>query len=133
MKNTLIILLCFIFILSFTACGASSFENSKADREKVVDLILNGDLEVAENGVVTLPDDLKDLSDSGECLVVEFNSRSAIYFFTSRGILGESRGYVYVSDRIDWKDYVNEDEYVGSEDWIEVEELEANWYSVKTE
>jgi len=33
----------------------------------------------------------------------------------------------------DWKDYVNEDKYTGTEDWIDIEEIETNWYSVKTE
>jgi hypothetical protein len=103
------------------------------DREKVVDLILDESVEIAENGLVTLPDEFKNLSDTGECLIVEFQDQSAIYFFEFRGILGESRGYVYVTDQIDWKDYVNEDKYIGTEDWIDIEEIETNWYSVKTE
>ena len=83
--------------------------------------------------MVTLPDEFKNLSDTGECLIVEFEDQSAIYFFEFRGILGESRGYVYVTDQIDWKDYVNEDKYTGTQDWIDIEEIETNWYSVKTE
>ena len=83
--------------------------------------------------MVTLPDEFKNLSDTGECLIVEFQDQSAIYFFEFRGILGESRGYVYVTDQIDWKDYVNEDKYTGTQDWIDIEEIETNWYSVKTE
>lgn len=133
MKKYFALFLCMVLIFSLTACGVASFEKCKEDREKVVDLILNEEVEIAENGLVTLPDDIKDVSDTGECVIVEFQEQSAIYFFEVRGILGESRGYVYVTDRIDWKDYVNEDEYVGSMDWFDIEELEVNWYSVKTE
>ena len=116
-----------------SACGVSSFDDCKEDREKVVDLILDESVEIAENGLVTLPDEFKNLSDTGECLIVEFQDQSAIYFFEFRGILGESRGYVYVTDQIDWKDYVNADKYTGTQDWIDIEEIETKWYSVKTE
>ena len=133
MKKYFALFLCMVLILSLTACGVAPFEKCKEDREKVVDLILNEEVEIAENGLVALPDDIKDISDTGECVIVEFQEQSAIYFFEVRGISGESRGYVYVTDRIDWKDYVNEDEYVGSMDWFDIEELETNWYSVKTE
>ena len=40
---------------------------------------------------------------------------------------------MYVTDQIDWKDYVNEDKYTGTQDWIDIEEIETNWFSVKTE
>ena len=136
MKKMLSVLLCIILLFSLTACGqadgVTSFEKGKDDREKVEGLVLNGDVAVAENGVVTLPDDLKKLSDTGECIITEFQEQSAIYFFTFRGILGESKGYVYVTDQIDWHDYVNEDEYVGTMDRTDIEELGTNWYSVKT-
>ncbi len=133
MKKIIILLLCLILTFTLSACGVSSFEEGKAEREKVVDLILDGSVKIAENGLVTLPDEMKDLSDTGECLIVEFQEQSAIYFFEFRGILGESRGYVYVTDQIDCKDYVKEDKYTGTEAWIDVEEVETNWYSVKTE
>ena len=132
MKKLFALMLCLIILFSLTSCGVDSFEKGKQDRQEVVDLIIDGDVEIAENGLVTLPDDLKNISDTGECCIVEFRGHTALYFFTYRGILGESRGYVYVSDRIDWKDFINEDEYVASPDWVDVEELENNWYSVKT-
>ncbi len=123
----------FLIVCSLSACGVVSFEEGKADREKVVDLILDGSMNIAENGVITLPTEMKALSDTGECQIVEFNGRSAIYFFEACGILGESSGYVYVTDRIFWKDYVNEDVYTGTLYWYDVEQIESNWYSVKTE
>jgi len=133
MKRIFPLLLCMILIFTVSACGVSSFDDCKEDREKVVDLILDESVEIAENGLVTLPDEFKNLSDTGECLIVEFQDQSAIYFFEFRGILSESRGYVYVTDQIDWKDYVNADKYTGTQDWIDIEEIETNWYSVKTE
>lgn len=133
MKRTFALLLCLTITFILSACGVSSFEDCKEDREKVVDLILEESVEIAENGVVTLPDEFKNLSDTGQCVIVNFQGQSAIYFFEFRGILGESRGCVYVTDQIDWKDYVNEDKYTGTQDWIDIEEIETNWYSVKTE
>ena len=133
MKKLFALLPCLVFLFVFSACGVSSFEEFKEEREKVVDLILDGNVEIAENGLITLPDELKDISDTGECEIVEFQDQTAIYFFEFRGILGESRGYVYVTDQIDWENYVNEDKYTGTQGWIDVEEIETNWYSVKTE
>ena len=133
MKRIFALLLCLTLSFILSACGVSSFDDCKEDREKVVDLILDERVGIAENGLVTLPDEFKNLSDTGECLIVEFQDQSAIYFFEFRGILSESRGYVYVTDQIDWKDYVNADKYTGTQDWIDIEEIETNWYSVKTE
>ena len=133
MKRIFALLLCLTLSFMLSACGVSSFEDCKEERERVVELILDGYVKIAENGLVTLPDDMKNLSDTGECVIVEFDGQSAIYFYEFRGILGESRGYVYVTDQIDWKDYVNEDKYTGTQDWIDIEEIETNWYSVKTE
>lgn len=133
MKKIFSVSLCILLLFSLTACGVVSFKNGKDNREKIVDLILDDEVEIAENGLVTLPDNLKNLSDDGVCFIVEFQEKSAIYFFTARGILGESNGYVYITDKIDWHDYVNEEKYTGTQDWIDIEELEVNWYSVKTE
>lgn len=138
MKRIFLGLLSLYFAILFCGClGVSqkvtSFKSGKEQREKVVDLILDGEVEIAANGLVTLPEEQKRLSDTGECVIVEFGGQSAIYFFKFRGILGESKGYVYVTDQIDWKNYVNEDVYTGTQDWKDVEEIEENWYSVKTE
>ena len=133
MKRIVALLLCLTLSFILSACGVSSFDDCKEDREKVVDLILDESVEIAENGLVTLPDDMKNLSDTGECDIVEFDGQSAVYFYTFRGLLSESRGYVYVTDKIDWKDYVNEEKYTATEDWVDIEEIEPNWYSVKTE
>ena len=133
MKRKIALLLCFTLFFMLSACGVSSFEDGKSDRERVVDLILDGRVEITEIGLVTLPDELKKLSDTGECLIVEFKGQSAIYFFEFRGILGESKGYVYVTDRIDWKNYINEEKHRSTLDWVDIEEVETSWYYVKTE
>lgn len=93
-KKIFSILLCSILLISVTACGVTWFENGKNNREKVVDLILNGEAKIAENGCVVLPNDLKNLSNTGQCVIVEFQEQSALYFYTFRGILGASRGYI---------------------------------------
>ena len=66
------------------------------------------------------------------CAIVDFQGQTGIYFYEARGILGESSGYVFVTDRIVWKDYVNEDVYSGTAYWYDVKEIETDWYSVKT-
>lgn len=132
MKRVVLLLVSLFLMFSLFSCGVSSFEDCKEERERVVELILDGYVKIAENGLVTLPDDMKNLSDTGECVIVEFDGQSAVYFYTFRGLLSESRGYVYVTDKIDWKDYVNEEKYIATKDWVDIEEIEPNWYSVKT-
>ena len=93
MKRIFALLLCFTLAFMLSACGTSSFDDCKEDREKVVDLILDERVGIAENGLVTLPDEFKNLSDTGECLIVEFQDQSAIYFFEFRNVVILLLGY----------------------------------------
>ncbi len=111
----------------------NSFERKKADRETVPAMIASGVLTVQPNGLVSLPDEMKHLSDSGECAVVEFRDGTAIYFYTFRGILESSKGYLFVTDTISYADYIDTEHYVSSWDFVNMVELAPNWYSCSTD
>ncbi len=132
MKKIFCAIICFMTLISLTACSVVSYKRGKSDREEVVDMILEGDVQVEENGCILLPDGYKRLSDSGECFVVEFNGQTGVYFFTYRGAMTEnSRGYVFVTQELDWRDYINTDKYLETMNWFDIEELDEGWYSVK--
>ena len=48
MKRIFTLLLCLTLSFILSACGVSSFDDCKEDREKVVDLILDESVEIAE-------------------------------------------------------------------------------------
>ena len=100
--------------------------------EKVISMVVDGDIPVKPNGCITLPKSMKYLSDSGECFIVEFNSRTAIYFYSYRGILESSRGYLYITDRLNCEDYVDKTLYVSKPDFVDVERVTECLYSCKT-
>lgn len=111
----------------------NSFERKKADRETVPAMIASEALTVQPNGLVSLPDEMKHLSDSGECSVVEFGDGTAIYFYTFRGILESSEGYLFVTDTISYADYIDTEHYVSSRNFVNIVELAPNWYSCSTD
>ena len=111
----------------------TEFDRLKSQREAVVEKIQDKTVTVKENGIVTLPEGMKKLSDSGECKIVEFRGGTAVYFYTFRGWLGSSRGYLYVTDAISYEDYIDTDRYVAGEDFVNVAELGGGWYSCATE
>lgn len=120
-------------ILSIVLCNGNGFDRLKAQRESVAGMIKNGDLAVQSNGLVVLPDEMKKLSDSGECLLVEFDGQTAIYFYSFRGILESSKGYIYVTDEIAYENYIDVSAYDPSPDFVNVVELDSNWYSCSTD
>lgn len=113
--------------------GKTEFSRLRAERESIVDLIKTGELTVEPNGCITLPDNLKKLSDSGDCFIIEFSDKTAIYFYTYRGVLESSKGYVYVTDELSYTDYIDTSEYVAYRDFVNIKELGDNWYSCSTD
>ena len=51
MKRIFALLLCLTLSFMISACGVSSFDDCKEDREKVVDLILDESVEIADSDV----------------------------------------------------------------------------------
>ena len=106
----------------------NEFERLKNKRESVVEMLLNGELVPTSTGVIALPDDMKNLSDSGECVLVEFQSKKAIYFYSYRGMLDATKGYVFISDKLQELQYPTMDDC-----FVNVVEIEENWFEVSTD
>lgn len=121
-----------VFILIVILVKTSEFDRLRSDRESVVALIKSGDLEIKSNGLVILPEKYKKLSDSGECKIFNYFDKTAIYFWTYRGIIDSSRGYFYLTDEINYQDYINTEEYTSSIDFTKVKKIAENWYSAST-
>ncbi len=106
----------------------NEFERLKNKRESVVEMLLNGELVPTSTGVIALPDDMKNLSDSGECVLAEFQSKKAIYFYSYRGMLDATKGYVFISDKLQELQYPTMDDC-----FVNVVEIEENWFEVSTD
>ena len=98
----------------------------------IVDMISSGEIAVESNGCVILPKGFKHLSDSGECFVVEFKGQTALYFYTCRGLLDESRGYVYITNKLSYSDYIDTNEYVANYDFSILKQLTDSLYLCTT-
>ena len=68
-----------------------------AGRERVVEKILAGELEPGERDMVDLPDDVADLSDTGEVIALRDGADWTIVFFEHRGVVDRYAGWVYRS------------------------------------
>lgn len=100
--------------------------------DKVIDMIKNDHLEVKNNGCVTLPKELEYLSDSGECFIISFGEDTAIYFYTYRGIVDSSKGYVYLAPELSYEDYVNVELYVPTIEFIKTIKITQRLYMCST-
>ena len=133
----IIVALCIVAITALLLNRDEAPEISVAQQieqyESVVDMVKNGSIKVKSNGLVVLPEELRYLSDTGECFIVEFRDNTAIYFYSFRGILESSKGYLYVTDKLCYKDYINTNKYVGTMDFVNLEKLDNNLYSCSTD
>lgn len=96
------------------------------DREKVVSMIKAGELQpnvFYNNSLISLPKDYAHLSKGGGEVVIEREGdRLKVLFFTFRGMLSGSTGFVYVSD--------DSGLYAGDfgTDFIQIKKKKENWY-----
>lgn len=136
MKKFLIFTLVFLFSFLFTGCiddgNIKDFEDDLADRTKIVEMIERGELKTDKQGLIELPKEYKSLSDSGQiCITVatEISStQAAIYFWTFRGPLESSKGYVYLSDKLSVDDYTDYGHC-----FTNIVDLGNGWYSCSTD
>lgn len=143
MKKAAIIILCVGFVLIFLILSiliivfpeshSNGFQDLKEEREHIVDMIKNGEVSVKSNGLIILPEDLKHLSQTGECFLVSFREETAIYFYSFRGVIDSSKGYLFITDQLDYEDYIDLETYVAEWSFVNVEEIEENWYSCATD
>jgi len=115
-------------ILSGCGIGKDNFEQYFNERTEIVKMIESSDLTFSENGIITLPDKYVHVSDGGEALVGSYNGKVFVYFWTSRGILESSKGYLYFSDIIFPEDFPP----IGH-DFVNMRDLGDGWYSCSTD
>ena len=127
-----LIILTVIGIAYTTFYKEIEFVKLKSDRENVIELIKRSEIAVHPNGRIVLPTTMSHISDSGECFLIRFGNETAIYFYSYRGLIDSSKGYVYTTDEILWSDYINTEKYVPDIDFYEIVRLEENWYFCST-
>lgn len=134
MKKIVSIIVFLVLILTLVYIDKkNNKEEIQTKCESVVDMILDDTLSVKSNGLIELPDDLKKLSDDGLCVLVDFQGKTGIYFYTFRGILESSKGYVFITDKIDYTDYMNTEKFSPYMDFTNIKQISENWFSVSTD
>lgn len=125
-----IFIMCFATIILFVDGNDDDFKETKSDMEFVANEIAAGKYEIDANGLVELPDEYKYLADTGTVCMVSYEGESAVYFWTYRGMLGSSKGYVYVlgETNVDITEKCS-DEF----DFTNIKAVSENWYKVSTE
>lgn len=130
MRRKLIICIT-IFLLLLSSCSsASEFNDVKEEREKIVDNLMDGKYSINEYGYFELPEEEQYLSDGGKCCVVEYEyQKIVVYFFSYLGMLGDSRGFLFIVDAPD-EALIN----AASKrfNFVDLEHIEGKWYSCKT-
>lgn len=129
----LLVAILFVVLLICLKPKNNKYEQIKSESSTIVNMIKSGDLPVKSNGCIVLPKELSHISDSGECFIVEFENNTAIYFYSFRGVTGSSKGYLYVTEKLSYADYINTDVYVGTMEFINIVKIEENWYSCSTD
>lgn len=132
-KSEIILVILSIAIVNiFICCGCSSkikdFDSGYERRMEVVKMVENGKLKSLHNGTIALPQGYEDLSDTGEIVVASYEKKVVIYFWTYRGILSASSGYLYFSDKLSADDFSN----YGTV-FVNLKDLGDGWYSCATE
>lgn len=125
-----LIIFILVLIVPFTSIVLDfDFRFNKEEREDVVRMVLDGSLKpnVSNNELlIRLPEEYKKLSKGGGEFWVEGYGQSAeILFFTYRGVVGNMAGFIYTAN-----DSVPDEMLFGG-DFMEVEKLDKNWYSVR--
>lgn len=79
-----------------------NFEKYQNEREEIVELILQGKMLPDENGIILLPERLKneEMARGGYVSIVNYESKIGIYFCTFSGLMESSAGYVYLTENI---------------------------------
>ena len=121
------VILCAEFV-PFTSIWLDiNFRIYKAEREKVAADIFSGKLRpnvTYNQSLITLPSSYSGLSTGGgEVVIYNFGNDSGVYFFTFRGILGRSSGYLFMSS----------DAVPSGDGIVEASKVAPHWFFVRTE
>ena len=122
----------FLLALIYLFCKRNSydFDENREDMERIAEEIVQGKYEISENGLVELPEELEHFSDTGEVSLVMFDDKPAVYFWTFRGVLESSKGYIFILDS-----YEEELIYQCSDNnnFVNEKKICEGWYSVSTD
>lgn len=79
-----------------------NFKKYQNERTEIVELILQGEMLPDENGIISLPEKLKneEMARDGYVYIVNYESKIGIYFCTFTGLMESSAGYVYLTENI---------------------------------
>ena len=130
-KKKIVLINIFVIALMFLAIRFSKTSLSEDEiwdyRNKVVQEIEAGSYDV-NDGVIELPDEdiYEKVSDTKRVILAMDGDRAVMYFYKSAGMLEDSCGYIYYSDKID------DDNCTDSYEFVNKEHLEGNWYSCST-
>lgn len=104
-----------------------NFEKYLLKREEIIQKIEKGKIEFTEKGVIELPnaEEYLGISDGNRIILVKFNGKTGVYFYTFSGLLETTAGYIYFTDGI------SEEECIDL-DLVNIEQIEGNWYSCAT-
>jgi hypothetical protein len=87
-----------------------NFEKLLPQRLEVVEYVIGNEVIINTGGLISLPQKYKKTSDSGQILLCQKNDEIIIYFFTNRGLLESSSGYIYFTQlTVENKDYTTQD------------------------
>ena len=133
MKKTFLIVTIFLFIILSLIVVFNCTKGDKYTYQHVIQMIKEEQLLVNENGNVKLPEKMKYLSSTGECFVVEYNNKTAVYFYSYRVILESSKGFLVITDELNYKDYIDINKYSATMNFVNVKKVKDNLYSCSTD
>lgn len=77
-----------------------NFKKFQAERQRIVELVLKEELVPDDTGRITLPKEMQndEMARGGSVYIVQYKSKTGIYFCTFSGVLESSAGFVYLLD-----------------------------------
>ena len=77
-----------------------NFKKFQAERKKIVELVIREELVPDDTGKITLPKEMQndEMARGGSVYIVQYKSKTGIYFCTFSGVLESSAGFVYLLD-----------------------------------
>ena len=131
MKRKIVLINILAVVLIFFAARFNKPSLSEDDiwayRNKVVQDIESGNYEV-DDGVIYLPDEdiYEKVSDTKRVILAIDGGRAVMYFYENAGMLEESCGYIYYSDKLDKSICIDSYEFINKE------QVDGNWYFCST-
>ena len=113
-------------------CSALEFTMKRAEYMEVIDLVRQGRIVAGSSSLADLDAAHEGLMPCTNQIAIEWSdSGLSVIFFTSNGIFGEFRGYMYVEDdHPPTTQQFRELRPLSPDQWTVVRRVEENWYYV---